>query len=186
MKINEMKKADISMIKMTEDVFSLPNCFSFEMAESFDSDTIAVFPGFCDVHVHFREPGFSYKETMKTGTLAAARGGCTAACPMPNLSPVPDSAENLKVQTDIIERDAVINVYPYAAITVGQKGEVLSDMDGMAENCIAFSDDGRGVQSEALMRVAMEKAKSLRKMIVAHCEVNDLLHGGYIHDGEYA
>ncbi|MBP3375809.1 MAG: dihydroorotase [Clostridia bacterium] len=186
MKINEMKKADISMIKMTEDVFSLPNCFSFEMAESFDSDTIAVFPGFCDVHVHFREPGFSYKETMKTGTLAAARGGCTAACPMPNLSPVPDSAENLKVQTDIIERDAVINVYPYASITVGQKGEVLSDMDGMAENCIAFSDDGRGVQSEALMRVAMEKAKSLRKMIVAHCEVNDLLHGGYIHDGEYA
>jgi len=186
MKINEMKKADISMIKMTEDVFSLPNCFSFEMAESFDSDTVAVFPGFCDVHVHFREPGFSYKETMKTGTLAAARGGCTAACPMPNLSPVPDSAESLKVQTDIIERDAVINVYPYASITVGQKGEVLSDMDGMAENCIAFSDDGRGVQSEALMRVAMEKAKSLRKMIVAHCEVNDLLHGGYIHDGEYA
>ena len=185
-KITEMKKADISMIKMTEEVFSLPNCFSFEIADSFDTDTIAVFPGFCDVHVHFREPGFSYKETMKSGTASAARGGCTAACPMPNLSPVPDSAESLKEQTDIIERDAIINVYPYASITVGQKGEVLSDMEGMADNCIAFSDDGRGVQSEALMKAAMEKAKSLGKMIVAHCEVNDLLHGGYIHDGEYA
>ena len=105
---------------------------------------------------------------------------------MPNLSPVPDSAENLQMQLDIIERDAVINVYPYASITVEQKGRVLSDLDGMADKCIAFSDDGRGVQSEALMRSAMEKAKALDKMIVAHCEVNDLLHGGYIHDGEYA
>ena len=174
------------MIKMTEEVFSAPDCFSFEIADSFDSDTIAVFPGFCDVHVHFREPGFSYKETMKTGTLAAARGGCTAACTMPNLNPVPDSIENLKAQTDIIERDAIINVYPYGSITVGQKGEILSDLDGMKDGCIAFSDDGRGVQSESLMRMAMEKAKSLGKMIVAHCEVNDLLHGGYIHDGEYA
>ena len=185
-KITEMKKADISMIKMTEEVFPLYECSSFEMAESLDGDTIAVFPGFCDVHVHFREPGFSYKETMKTGTLSAARGGCTAACPMPNLNPVPDSVENLQQQIDIIERDAVINVYPYASITVGQKGEVLSDLEGMADKCIAFSDDGRGVQSEALMRAAMEKAKSLDKMIVAHCEVNDLLKGGYIHDGEYA
>ena len=154
------------MIKMTEEVFSLPNCFSFEIADSFDTDTIGIFPGFCDVHVHFREPGFSYKETMKSGTASAARGGCTAACPMPNLSPVPDSVENLKEQTDIIERDAIINVYPYASITIGQKGETLSDMDGMADNCIAFSDDGRGVQSEALMRAAMEKARSLGKMIV--------------------
>ena len=185
-KIKEMKNANISMIKMTEEVFSAPDCFSFEIADSFDSDTIAVFPGFCDVHVHFREPGFSYKETMKTGTLAAARGGCTAACTMPNLNPVPDSIENLKAQTDIIERDAIINVYPYGSITVGQKGEILSDLDGMKDGCIAFSDDGRGVQSESLMRMAMEKAKSLGKMIVAHCEVNDLLHGGYIHDGEYA
>ena len=185
-KITEMKKADISMIKMTEEVFSLSECFSFEIADSYDRDTIAFLPGFCDVHVHFREPGFSYKETIKTGTLAAARGGCTAACTMPNLNPVPDSVENLKAQTDIIERDAVINVYPYASITVGQKGEMLSDLEGMKDNCIAFSDDGRGVQSEALMRAAMEKAKSLGKMIVAHCEVNDLLKGGYIHDGEYA
>ncbi len=185
-KITEMKKANISMIKMTEEVFSLSECFSFEMADSFDRDTIAVLPGFCDVHVHFREPGFSYKETIKTGSLAAARGGCTAACTMPNLNPVPDSVENLKEQTDIIERDAVINVYPYASITVGQKGEVLSDLEGMKDDCIAFSDDGRGVQSESLMRMAMEKAKALDKMIVAHCEVNDLLKGGYIHDGEYA
>ena len=174
------------MIKMTEEAFAAPECFSFEMADSFDKDNIAILPGFCDVHVHFREPGFSYKETIKSGSMAAARGGCTAACTMPNLNPVPDSVENLKVQTDIIERDAVINVYPYASITVGQKGEVLSDLDGMKDNCIAFSDDGRGVQSESLMRMAMEKAKSLGKMIVAHCEVNDLLHGGYIHDGEYA
>ena len=186
MKMMEMKKADTSMIKMTGEVFPLYECSSFEMADSFDGDTIAVFPGFCDVHVHFREPGFSYKETMKTGTLAAARGGCTAACTMPNLNPVPDSIENLKAQTDIIERDAIINVYPYGSITVGQKGEILSDLDGMKDGCIAFSDDGRGVQSESLMRMAMEKAKSLGKMIVAHCEVNDLLHGGYIHDGEYA
>ena len=186
MKITEMKKADTSMIKMTEEVFPLYECSSFETDNSFDSDTIAVLPGFCDVHVHFREPGFSYKETIKTGTLSAARGGCTAACPMPNLNPVPDSVESLQEQIDIIERDAVINVYPYASITVGQKGEMLSDLEGMADKCIAFSDDGRGVQSEALMRAAMEKAKSLGKMIVAHCEVNDLLKGGYIHDGEYA
>ena len=145
-----------------------------------------IFPGFCDVHVHFREPGFSYKETIATGSLAAARGGYTAVCTMPNLKPVPDSREHLGEQLDIIGRDAVIDVYPYASITVGQMGEALSDMDGMADDCIAFSDDGRGVQSDAMMRAAMQKAKSLGKMIVAHCEVNDLLHGGYIHDGAYA
>ena len=149
-------------------------------------DQYAIFPGFCDVHVHFREPGFSYKETIATGSLAAARGGYTAVCTMPNLNPVPDSAAHLKEQTDIIARDAVINVYPYAAITVGQKGEALSDMEAMAGDAIAFSDDGRGVQSEDMMREAMKRAKAMGKMIVAHCEVNDLLHGGYIHDGEYA
>jgi dihydroorotase len=149
-------------------------------------DQYAIFPGFCDVHVHFREPGFSYKETIATGSLAAARGGYTAVCTMPNLNPVPDSAAHLKEQTDIIARDAVINVYPYAAITVGQKGEMLSDMEAIAGDAIAFSDDGRGVQSEDMMREAMKRAKAMGKMIVAHCEVNDLLHGGYIHDGEYA
>ncbi len=145
-----------------------------------------IFPGFCDVHVHFREPGFSYKETIFSGSRAAAHGGYTAVCTMPNLNPVPDSFEHLKKQLDIIEKDAVINVYPYASITVGQNGEKLSDMDDMASNVIAFSDDGRGVQSRELMREAMLKAKSLGKIIVAHCEDNSLLLGGYIHKGEYA
>ena len=150
------------------------------------SDNIAVLPGFCDVHVHFREPGFSYKETISSGSLAAARGGYTIVCTMPNLSPVPDSVAHLKEQLDIIENDAVIDVLPYGAITVGERGEALSDLDGMAENVVAFSDDGRGVQDEEMMRRAMEKAKSLDKAIVAHCEDNSLLFGGYIHDGVYA
>ena len=145
-----------------------------------------IFPGFCDVHVHFREPGFSYKETIFLGSRASAHGGYTAVCTMPNLNPVPDSVEHLKEQLDIINRDSVINIYPYASITVGQNGEKLSDMCGMSNHVIAFSDDGRGVQSAELMREAMLKAKSLGKMIVAHCEDNSLLHSGYIHDGEYA
>ena len=153
-------------------------------AEVFEN--VVVLPGFCDVHVHFREPGFSYKETIKNGSMAAARGGYTAVCTMPNLSPAPDTKENLGVQLDIINRDAVINVYPYATITKLQAGIELSDMDELAKDAIAFSDDGRGVQSEELMLEAMEKAKSLGKMIVAHCEDNSLLRGGYIHDGEYA
>ena len=152
----------------------------------FDSDRYVVFPGFCDVHVHFREPGFSYKETIATGSLASARGGYTAVCTMPNLNPVPDSAEHLRQQLEIIEKDACIHVYPYGAITVGEKGEELADLEGMAENVIAFSDDGKGVQSDDMMREAMLRAKALGKMIVAHCEVNELLRGGYIHDGEYA
>ena len=153
---------------------------------AFDTPAHVFFPGFCDVHVHFREPGFSYKETMKTGSLAGARGGYTAVCTMPNLNPVPDTPEHLKAQQDLIDAGAVISVYPYGSITVGQKGEQLSDLQGMAGKCIAFSDDGRGVQSESMMRSAMETAKALGKMIVAHCEVNDLLRGGYIHDGQYA
>ncbi len=151
-----------------------------------DVSEYAVFPGFCDVHVHFREPGFSYKETIESGSKASARGGYTAVCTMPNLNPVPDSAEHLTQQRELIERQAVICVHPYGAITVGQKGETLAALEDMAPNCIAFSDDGRGVQSEAMMREAMLRAKALGKMIVAHCEVNDLLRGGYIHDGQYA
>jgi len=145
-----------------------------------------VFPGFCDVHVHFREPGFSYKETIAAGTRAAAHGGCTAVCTMPNLDPVPDSAAHLRAELDIIARDAVIGVYPYGAITVGQKGEALADLEDMADAAVAFSDDGHGVQSDALMREAMLRAGALGKLIVAHCEVNGLLRGGYIHDGAYA
>ncbi len=153
---------------------------------SLNSSEYVVFPGFCDVHVHFREPGFSYKETMETGSKAAARGGYTDVCTMPNLNPVPDSKEHLDVQRSLIRDHAVIHVYPYGAITVGQTGEALADMEGMSEDVIAFSDDGKGVQDEEMMRSAMLRAKALGKMIVAHCEVNELLHGGYIHDGEYA
>ena len=152
----------------------------------FDSSKYAVFPGFCDVHVHFREPGFSYKETMHSGSLASARGGYTAVCTMPNLNPVPDSVENLNQQLKLIEAGACIHVYPYGAITVGEKGEMLADLAAMAPNVIGFSDDGRGVQSDDMMRSAMLEAKKLNKMIVAHCEVNELLRGGYIHDGAYA
>lgn len=146
----------------------------------------SVFPGFCDVHVHFREPGFSYKETISSGSRAAAHGGYTAVCTMPNLSPVPDTPEHLKEEQVLIEKDGVIGIYPYGAITVGQKGEQLSEMAAMASDVIAFSDDGRGVQSESMMRAAMEKARDLGKIIAAHCEDNAYLFGGYIHDGTYA
>lgn len=150
-----------------------------------DFNNLFVFPAFCDVHVHLREPGFSYKETIKSGTKACARGGYTDVCSMPNLKPVPDSAENLKAQLDIIKKDAVINVHPYASITKGQLGEELSDFEAL-RHAFAFSDDGKGVQSEDMMRKAMLRAKALDKVIVAHCEDNSLLFGGYIHDGEYA
>ena len=152
----------------------------------FDRPNYFIFPGFCDVHVHFREPGFSYKETIKTGSASAARGGYTDVCTMPNLNPVPDSVASITLQRDMITRDACIGVHPLAAITVGEKGEQLADIEGLAPLCIGYSDDGRGVQSDEMMREAMTRAKALGKMIVAHCEVNDLLHGGYIHDGEYA
>ena len=150
------------------------------------SSQYTILPGFCDVHVHFREPGFSYKETIASGSKAAAHGGYTAVCTMPNLDPVSDSVEHLDEQAQIIARDACIHVYPYAAITVGQKWMQLADLDGMADKCVSFSDDGHGVQSDDMMREAMLRAKSLGKIITAHCEVNSLLKGGYIHDGKYA
>ena len=155
-------------------------------AFGFDDNGYAVFPGFCDVHVHFREPGFSYKETMATGCAAAAAGGYTAVCAMPNLNPVPDSREHLNAELTLIQRDATINVLPYAAITVGERGEQLAALEEMAADVAGFSDDGRGVQIDDMMREAMLRAKKLGKMIVAHCEVNELLRGGYIHDGAYA
>lgn len=145
-----------------------------------------IVPGLCDVHVHFREPGFSYKETIASGSAAAAHGGYTAVCTMPNLDPVPDSAEHLQVQLDAIERGAAIKVLPYGAITVGEKGEKLADMEVMSDKVCAFSDDGKGVQNDEMMREAMTAAKRLGKIIAAHCEDNSLLFGGYIHDGEYA
>lgn len=160
----------------------------FLISESIASaDTeYTVLPGFCDAHVHFREPGFSYKETICSGSQAAARGGYTAVCTMPNLNPVPDSLAHLRAQTSIIAKDAVVAVYPYASITKDEKGETLSDMDDLSPFVVAFSDDGRGVQSEERMAEAMERAKRLGKIVVAHCEVNSLLNGGYIHDGIYA
>lgn len=145
-----------------------------------------IVPGLCDVHVHFREPGFSYKETIASGSAAAAHGGYTAVCTMPNLDPVPDSAEHLQVQLDAIKRGAAIKVLPYGAITVGEKGERLADMEAISDKVCAFSDDGKGVQNDKMMREAMTAAKRLGKIIAAHCEDNSLLFGGYIHDGEYA
>ena len=153
---------------------------------TFNSPEYAVFPGFCDVHVHFREPGFSYKETIFSGSLAAAHGGYTAVCTMPNLDPVPDTKAHLKEQLDLIKQDGLIHIYPYGSITMGQKGEALSEMKAMAQQVIGFTDDGKGVQRDDMMRAAMKQAKQLNKLIVAHCEVNDLLNGGYIHDGDYA
>ena len=190
-------RKEISMTDMTKakvyaaslgSVFSEGVCSSLSAPglSGFDSSEYVIFPGFCDVHVHFREPGFSYKETIATGSRAAARGGYTAVCTMPNLNPVPDSVENLGVQRRLIEETACIHVYPYGAITIGEQGEALSDLEGMAPDVVGFSDDGRGVQSDDMMRQAMLRAKALGKPIVAHCEVNSLLRGGYIHDGDYA
>ncbi len=161
--------------------------FDFSLKTSVvDGKEYLILPGLCDVHVHLREPGFLYKESIKTGTAAAAHGGYTTVLSMPNLNPVPDSFDNLKIQLDAIAKDAVVEVLPYASITKGEKGLELADMDDIKDYVCAFSDDGRGVQSDEMMLKAMKKAKELDKMIVAHCEVNSLLNGGYIHDGEYA
>ena len=152
---------------------------------SSDGETV-IFPGFCDVHVHFREPGFSYKETIKTGSLAAARGGYTEVFAMPNLNPVPDSVPHLNEELELINRDAVISVRPYGALTEGEKGRFSADLEGMAPLVIAFSDDGKGVQDAGMMREVMARCASLNKVLAAHCEDESLLHGGYIHDGRYA
>lgn len=157
-----------------------------EYTKSYDLTNKHIFPGFVDVHVHLREPGFSYKETIKSGSLAAVKSGYTTVCTMPNLNPVPDNVDNLDVQLEIIRRDANINVIPYGAITAGRNGTELSDMKSLSDKVVAFSDDGSGIQSEKIMREAMLEAKKLDKVIVAHCEDNNLLDGGYIHKGIYA
>lgn len=167
-----------------------PGAFTDEMLPSGMSvssfSNCFVLPGFADVHVHFREPGFSYKETVRSGSLAAARGGYTDVCTMPNLDPVPDSLSHLQPQLDAIRRDAVIRVHPYGAVTVGEQGQALADLDALAPHVVAFSDDGKGIQDPHMMEQAMVRAKELHKIIAAHCEDNSLLHGGYIHDGDYA
>jgi len=162
-----------------------PDCGDIVSSLPCDREYI-VFPGFVDVHVHLREPGFSYKETIASGTKACARGGYTAVCAMPNLNPVPDSDEHLAMQEAIIAKDACIHVYPYGAITMGELGETLADLETMAGRVCGFSDDGKGVQDRGMMKAAMLEAKRLGKLIVAHCEDNSLLRGGYIHDGQYA
>ena len=154
--------------------------------EIIDCTGKTVLPGLVDLHVHLREPGFTYKETVQSGTAAAAAGGYTTVCSMPNLKPVPDSIENLQLQLDAIEKDACIRVFPFGAITVGEQGQHLADITGMAPMCIGFSDDGKGVQDTAMMREAMELAKQAERFISAHCEDESLLEGGAIHKGEYA
>ena len=180
---NEFKKTDIFI---EDNIIVSVGAGCYNDSVSFDFNNLFIFPGFTDVHVHLREPGFLYKETIKTGTMAAAHGGYTSVCAMPNLKPVPDSRENILEEVKAIEKDAVIHVYPYGAITVGEQGRKMADLDGMAEYAVAFSDDGKGVQNDDMMRAAMLKAKGLGKMIVAHCEDNTLLNGGYIHKGKYA
>ena len=157
-----------------------------DAAQVIDCTGKTVLPGLVDLHVHLREPGFTYKETIASGTAAAAAGGYTTVCPMPNLNPVPDSAEHLQLQLDAIEKDALIRVFPFGAITVGEKGQALADITGMAPHCIGFSDDGKGVQSEGMMREAMELVKAGGSFVSAHCEDESLLEGGAIHKGEYA
>ena len=150
-----------------------------------DTTGLTVSGGFTDLHVHFREPGYSYKETIRTGSLAAARGGYTTVCTMPNLNPVPDSLRHLDLEQEIIDRDAVIQVLPYASITIGRKGKQLVDFSSLKGRCVAFSDDGSGVQSREMMLKAMEAAADNGCIIAAHCEDNSLLRGGYIHDGAW-
>lgn len=152
----------------------------------FDMEGCFVFPGFIDVHVHLREPGFFYKETIEAGTKAAAHGGYTTVCTMPNLSPTPDSRENLALQLELIKKNACIHVHPYGTISVGENGKEFAAYDEIADDVCGFSDDGRGVQNDDFMRSAMKKISKYGKIIAAHCEDNTLLHGGYIHDGEFA
>ena len=181
-----MQNLKANLIKLSPSAVEQARCFLSDSFSHLNSDKYTILPGFCDVHVHFREPGFSYKESIKTGSMAGARGGYTTVFTMPNLNPVPDSVENIKKQLEIIERDGVIEIFPYASITVAERGKELVDFDSLAPLSVAFSDDGKGVQQAEMMERAMLKAKSLGKLIVAHCEVESLLNGGYIHQGEYA
>ncbi len=184
-KQNQLMKQDAVMQDGMLHFSDSANTVSVSAEVSALSDCL-ILPGFCDVHVHLREPGFSYKETIASGTASAARGGYTAVCSMPNLNPVPDSLEHLQPQLDAIARDACVAVHPYGALTVGEAGQAPAAMAEMSSHVIGFSDDGRGVQSTDMMRALMQEARRLGKPVVAHCEDNSLLRGGYIHDGVYA
>ena len=144
-------------------------------------------PALVDMHVHFREPGYPQKETIRSGSNAAMCAGYSDVFTMPNLNPAPDCVENLQIQQGIIARDSLIGVHPYATITLGRKGEgELVNIEQLAPLVAGFSDDGCGVQSEDLMREAMGRCARVGSMIVEHCEVNSLLHNGYVHAGAYA
>ena len=179
-------RADARVFKKQDDRSDVNRIVSIDVPELGCQGDYVIFPGFCDVHVHLREPGFSYKETIETGTKAAAHGGYTTICPMPNLNPVPDNYEHLKEELDLIEKEALIEVLPYGSCTVKEEGKEIASLEEMAPYVCAFSDDGKGIQEEAMMEEVMVRAKELGKIVAAHCEVNELLKGGYIHDGEYA
>ena len=179
-------RADARVFKKQDDRSDVNRIVSIDVPELGCQGDYVIFPGFCDVHVHLREPGFSYKETIETGTKAAAHGGYTTICPMPNLNPVPDNYEHLKEELDLIEKEALIEVLPYGSCTVKEEGKEIASLEEMAPYVCAFSDDGKGIQEETMMEEVMLRAKELGKIVAAHCEVNELLKGGYIHDGEYA
>ena len=179
-------RADARVFKKQDDRSDVNRIVSIDVPELGCQGDYVIFPGFCDVHVHLREPGFSYKETIETGTKAAAHGGYTTICPMPNLNPVPDNYEHLKEELDLIEKEALIEALPYGSCTVKEEGKEIASLEEMAPYVCAFSDDGKGIQEETMMEEVMLKAKELGKIVAAHCEVNELLKGGYIHDGEYA
>ena len=179
-------RADARVFKKQDDRSDVNRIVSIDVPELGCQGDYVIFPGFCDVHVHLREPGFSYKETIETGTKAAAHGGYTTICPMPNLNPVPDNYEHLKEELDLIEKEALIEVLPYGSCTVNEEGKEIASLEEMAPYVCAFSDDGKGIQEETMMEEVMVRAKELGKIVAAHCEVNELLKGGYIHDGEYA
>ncbi len=181
----EFKKSDISI--ENDYIINIAPAISEQGFDNvYNLNNLYIFPGLVDVHTHLREPGFLYKETIETGSMAGARGGYTSICAMPNLKPTPDSVENLKLELEAIKNTAKIHVYPYGTITKGEEGNELADLEEMADKVIGFSDDGKGVQKEEMMLAAMRKVKQLGKLIAAHCEDNSLLEGGYIHKGEYA
>lgn len=168
-------------------IIEMNECIENTEAQVYDLAGKLVSPGLIDVHVHLREPGYERKETIETGTKAAARGGYTTIAAMANTIPVPDSMESVTYIEGLLQQSAQVRVFPYAAITLGERGQEIVDVEALSETSIlGFSDDGRGIQEAGVMYQAMQRAKAVNKPIVAHCEDDSLLFGGYLHDGEYA